>query len=212
MRRTTCVLAGVGLALVLIAESAAAADPVRAASPSRTSVEAAPWAQLQGRVSFGSATSAASRIGTQEMDGRTPGMSLMGDYYFTSSLLGAGTLGGFRATSGLIVGPRSQAWAGQPGLGAGGAFSVGTRLFGSAALPASLRDPASETAAMTYFGVGYTGLSGRGGWSFSADLGVAAPGPGAVQLGRAFGGQNLDDAVRDVRMRAMFQLGVSYAF
>ena len=63
-------------------------------------------------------------------------------------------------------------------------------------------------------GVGYTGLSVRGGWSVSADLGLVAQNPSnAVRLGRLFGsGQNLDDMVRDLRMTPMFQLGVSYAF
>jgi hypothetical protein len=62
--------------------------------------------------------------------------------------------------------------------------------------------------------VGYTGLSARSRWSFSADVGIVAQNPSnAVRLGRLFGsGQNLDDIVRDLRMTPMFQLGVSYAF
>jgi hypothetical protein len=35
------------------------------------------------------------------------GLTLMGDYYLTGSLLGAKRAGGFRATSGVVVGPRS---------------------------------------------------------------------------------------------------------
>ncbi|MEO7339001.1 MAG: hypothetical protein ABIV63_20700, partial [Caldimonas sp.] len=64
------------------------------------------------------------------------------------------------------------------------------------------------------FGIGYTGLSPHGGWSFRADLGLVSLSPGgAVRLGRLVtGNQNLDDAVRDLRLSPVMQLGVSYAF
>jgi len=64
-----------------------------------------------------------------------------------------------------------------------------------------------------YFGFGYTGLPSKAGWGFSADLGVMALNPGsAVKLGRVFGGQNLDDVLRDMRLSPLVQLGVSYSF
>ena len=209
MRHSTCVLAGAGTALLLSAGVALAADGLAVKR------DTASWSTWQGRVSVGS-SSTFWRSSLFDADATRPGsVSLMGDYYFSRSLLGAGTQGGFRATSGLIVGPRAQAWSGQPGLGAGSAFSVGNRLFGgnSGAVP-YLRDPSTETAALPYMGVGYTGLSVRGGWSVSADLGLVAQNPSnTVRLGRLFGsGQNLDDMVRDLRMTPMFQLGVSYAF
>jgi len=211
MRHSTCVLSGVGIALLLCTSQAAAADGQGLAIKR----DAAPWSTWQGRVSVGSG-STFWRSSLVDADATRPtSMSLMGDYYFTRSLLGFATQGGFRATSGLIVGPRAQAWSGQPGLGAGSAFSVGSRLFGSntGAVP-YLRDPSTETATLPYLGVGYTGLSARGRWSVSADLGLVAQNPStAVRLGRLFGsGQNLDDIVRDLRMSPMFQLGVSYAF
>lgn len=210
MRHSTCVLSGVGVALLLSASLGVAADGGLAVRGDGTS-----WSTWQGRVSVGSA-STFWRSSLIDADGARPtSMSLMGDYYFTRSLLGLGTQGGFRATSGLILGPRAQAWSGQPGLGAGSPFSVGNRLFGgnSGAIP-YLRDPSTETATLPYLGVGYTGLSARSRWSFSADLGIVAQNPSnATRLGRLFGsGQNLDDIVRDLRMTPMFQLGVSYAF
>lgn len=214
MRHSNSVRAGLGglaIGLGLTAQIATAADGQGLA----VSRDATPWATWQGRVSVGNA---GFWRGSLLDDAARPAasMSLMGDYYFTRSLLGVGVQGGFRATSGVIFGPRSQAWAGQPGLGAGSSFGIGNRLFGAGAgtLP-YLRDPSAETATLPYVGVGYTGLSARGGWSFSADLGVVAQSPGsAVRLGRVFGsgGQNLDDLVRDLRMTPMFQLGVSYAF
>ena len=211
MRHSTCVLAGAGIALLLSSGLGVAADGQGLA----VKRDAAPWSTWQGRVSVGG-TSTFWRSTLVDADAARPSsVSLMGDYYFTRSLLGLGTQGGFRATSGLILGPRAQAWSGQPGLGAGSAFSVGNRLFGSnaGAIP-YLRDPSTATATLPYLGVGYTGLSVRGGWSVSADLGLLAQNPSnAVRLGRLFGsGQNLDDVVRDLRMSPMFQLGVSYAF
>jgi hypothetical protein len=211
MRHSTCVLSGAGIALLLSAGLGVAADGQGLA----VKRDAATWSTWQGRVSVGS-SSAFWRSSLFDADAARPtSMSLMGDYYFTRSFLGLGTQGGFRATSGLIVGPRAQAWSGQPGLGAGSAFSVGNRLFGTntGAVP-YLRDPSTETATLPYLGVGYTGLSARSRWSVSADLGIVAQNPGnAVRLGRLFGsGQNLDDMVRDLRMTPMFQLGVSYAF
>jgi hypothetical protein len=209
MRHSTCVLAGAGAALLLSAGVALAADGLTVKR------DTASWPTWQGRVSVGGG-STFWRSSLVAADATHPSsVSLMGDYYFSRSLFGFGTQGGFRATSGLIVGPRAQAWSGQPGLGAGSAFSVGNRLFGgnSGAVP-YLRDPSTETATLPYMGVGYTGLSARGGWSVSADLGLVAQNPSnAVRLGRLFGsGQNLDDMVRDLRMTPMFQLGVSYAF
>ena len=211
MRHSTGVLSGVGIALLLSTGPGMAADGQGLAIKR----DATHWSTWQGRVSVGTG-STFWRPSLIDAEAAHPtSMSLMGDYYFTRSLLGLGTQGGFRATSGLILGPRGQAWSGQPGLGAGSAFSIGNRLFGSntGAVP-YLRDPSTETATLPYLGVGYTGLSPRSRWSFSADLGIVAQNPSnAVRLGRLFGsGQNLDDIVRDLRMTPMFQLGVSYAF
>lgn len=166
-----------------------------------------PWARWQGRVSF-AGVPGLSRWGSSDASGLKPStLSLMGDYYFTRSLAGIGSVGGFRATSGLLLGPRSQSWAGQPGLSAGGSFSVGTQWSSPPAVQASTAD---DSATIPYLGLGYTGLSARGGWSFSADLGLVARYPGnVVKFGRS---QNLDDTVRDLRIAPVLQFGVSYAF
>ena len=136
----------------------------------------------------------------------------MSDYYLSGSLLGPKRAGGFRATSGVMIGPRSLAWAGPvPGL-QGATVSIDRRLFGTS--PAASGDASSETPTLPYFGLGYTGLSARGGWSFSADLGLVSLSPGsAVKFGRVFtGAQSLDETVRDMRWSPMLQLGVSYSF
>ncbi len=173
------------------------------------------WARWQARLSLGSTapTWQANLKEPAPAGLRVNAVSVAGDYYFTESLFDRHSLGGLRATSGLIVGPRSQATTGQPTLGARGtSFAAERRLF-STALTAT-GDPTSETASLPYFSFGYTGLSLQGKWSFSADLGVVALQPGnAVRLGRVVGGgQSFDDVWRDLRWSPVLQMGVSYAF
>ena len=156
-----------------------------------------PWERWQGRLSLGTATPI-----------KVSSASLMGDYYFGRSLVGPGRAGGFRATSGLIFGPRATLATGQPGFAAGNSFSIGSRLFGQTAMPAT-SDTTGDNATLPYLGFGYTGLSARSGWSFSADLGLVAQTPGGIKVLRS---QALDDAVREMRLAPLLQLGVSYAF
>ncbi|MEO7009922.1 MAG: hypothetical protein ABI156_12310 [Caldimonas sp.] len=137
-------------------------------------------------------------------------LNLMSDYYLTGSLLGPKRAGGFRATGGVMIGPRAQAWAGPAGQGNG--FGIERRFGLSPSLVPA--DPSADSSSVPYFGLGYTGLSPSGGWSFSADLGLASLRPGgAVKLGRVFtGSQGLDDTLRDMHWSPMLQLGVSYSF
>lgn len=164
------------------------------------SAEQFQWARWQGRMS----------IGTEPAGLKLNTVSLMGDYYFTGSLLGARRTGGFRATSGLLLGPRTQSWLGQPGLNAGSSFSIATQVFGQvASLPAAGETP-GDNATVPYLGLGYTGLSLRGGWSFNADLGLVARSPGnVVKFGR---NQSLDDTLRELRLSPLLQFGVLYSF
>jgi len=171
------------------------------------------WPRWQGRLSMPSASPAATRT-FGPADPGLSGLTLMGDYYLTGSLLGAKRAGGFRATSGVVVGPRSLT-AANLGAGSGGnGFNVDRRST-SAPLTAVLPgDQSVDAPTLPYLGVGYTGLSPRGGWSFNADLGVVSLSPGnAVKFGRFLGGgQSLDDTVRDMRWSPVVQLGVSYSF
>jgi hypothetical protein len=179
---------------------AAAASAAQASDGFTATSEQLQWARWQGRMS----------LGTEPAGLKLNTVSLMGDYYFTGSLLGSRRAGGFRATSGLLLGPRTQSWLGQPGLSAGNSFSIATQAFGQpAALPAAGDSPA-DNATLPYLGLGYTGLSLRGGWSFNADLGLVARSPGnVVKFGRS---QSLDDSVRELRLSPLLQFGVSYSF
>ena len=176
--------------------------------------ENAYWPRWQGRLALGAplGQAPASSTGLSGTGTSPANLSLLGDYYLTGSWLGPKRAGGFRATSGIIVGARSPFLVppslSTPPLASGG----DRRTFDT--LPALGADAAADTSASPYLGFGYTGLSARGGWSFSADLGlVSQTRNGVVRLGRVFSGsQNLDDAVRDLRLAPLLQLGVSYAF
>jgi hypothetical protein len=136
--------------------------------------------RLQSRIGLGVATAAWS------------GQSgvMLGDYYFGRARLGDGDVtGGFRATSGVLLGQRAAV------LGA----------------PGTIQNSVNEGwQAMPYFGVGWTSASVRKGWGFSADLGLAARnGAGGLRMGPT---QSLDDVLRELRMTPTLQVGVSYAF
>jgi hypothetical protein len=172
----------------------------------------------QGRILLGNAAPALDKWTAANGGSTVRSLSVLGDYYFGSRLNNRAALGtpsetrggGFRATSGLLLGQRSGAY---PLLNVGGSgrkFNVDLR---SETLP--LTEPAAaESNAVPYLGLGYTGSSIKGGWGFSADVGVMALNPGsAVKLGRVVGGgQSLDDVLREMRVSPVLQLGVSYSF
>jgi hypothetical protein len=162
------------------------------------------WQQWQARIT----------VGTLDASPRVLAASLLGDYYFRSLRTGSGlATGGFRATSGVILG------AGSATLGAAG---VPMRLTDAMSLghvslttPVLLSvDPVSSGATLPYVGLGYTSLAPEGGWGFTADFGLVANNPSAAWgLGRALlGPQKLDDAIRNLRFAPVLQLGVRYTF
>lgn len=202
MRKTAWMLAGVLAALssTCIAVAAESDDL-------RTGGDRLSWARWQGRLSLVTTTDP-WRLG---VEGPAVKLSarLMGDYYFARSSTGHDRPGGLRATSGLIFGPRSVALVGQPAPTSGSAFSIGSRSIGRSAAPYA-GDSVGETATLPYLGIGYTGLSPRSGWGFSADLGLIAKSPGNSP--RVGGGPSVDELVRDMRMTPLLQFGVSYSF
>ncbi len=179
------------------------------------------WPRWQARIALGvspgvwRADSAAFNTSVS----RLSGLSVMGDYYFwnPSSATRPATSSGFRATSGLIVGSRSSAYLSGPVVNAGAA-GLSVRSLGAqptrSALAGSNADVGSDASGATpYVGMGYTGASLKGGWGFSADIGLMALNPGsAVKLGRVLSGQSLDDTLREMRLSPLLQLGVSYSF
>lgn len=161
--------------------------------------------RLQARVGINS---------SQTADGSNPawqqqGGVVLGDYYFSRARFGSGDVsGGFRATSGLLLGQRSLA-LGTPALAGGQGFTL-TMLRQqrwAGAIGESLSEPWS---AVPYLGVGWSGLSVRGGWGLTADFGFAArPLGGGLRVGNTMA---LDDLLRELRLTPVLHVGVSYAF
>lgn len=172
--------------------------------------DAARWSGLQGRVSLSANT---DRHAGSSFDTITPkvlAFGVFGDYYFARSRLGQGVAGGFRATSGVLLGATSPFWA-TSALGISGYSGVSRRGNGSLS---TLSAGEAETSTLSYLGLGYSGLSLKGGWGFAADLGVMAVQSGtAVRLGRTYSSApGSDELVRELRLSPVLQLGVSYTF
>jgi hypothetical protein len=136
---------------------------------------------------------------------------LLGDYYWSGLRpAGIGRSGGFRATSGLLLGQRSLA-LGTPMLTSP---QGGLTLSRSIRLSGGLMDSPSEPwSAVPYVGVGYSGISLRGGWGFTADFGLAGTTSGLrARRDGALGTQGVDELLRELRLTPVLQFGASYAF
>jgi hypothetical protein len=163
--------------------------------------------RLQARVGVNSSWAAAdgSSVSWQQQAG-----VVLGDYYFSQTRLGEGQVSsGFRATSGVLLGQRSLALS-TPALAQGATVGLTTLRQPRLAMP-GLEVAAEPWAAMPYVGVGWSGLSAKGGWGVSADFGFAGRSYGSGGL-RVTGSQSLDDLLRELRLTPMVQVGVSYAF
>lgn len=155
--------------------------------------QAQAWEGLKARLAIGT-TTARNDLSVFESDQQKINtLSLMGDYYLSRPWLG--TAGGWRATSGVLLGARSSVWS-SPSL-------LDRRLAGDN----------SEAGTQPYLGLGYTGWSSKGGWGLSADIGLMGTSRSAARFGKPVSGSSsLDDTVRDLRFAPLLQLGVSYSF
>lgn len=189
MRKTV----GLWIGVLALAASAVHAAPNNDGLPSQVNGQAS--GGLKGRLSLGTATPFRNDFGGAESDPqKINSLSVMGDYYLSKPWLGNG--GGLRATSGVLLGPRASLWS------------------SPAVVDRRVADGSPEgSSTLPYLGVGYTGLSDKGGWGLSADLGLMASPRSSVRLGKVFNGtQSLDDTLRELRFAPLLQLGVSYAF
>jgi hypothetical protein len=135
---------------------------------------------------------------------------LLGDYYFSRARLGQGQVSsGFRATSGMLLGQRALA-LGTPAMPSSQGMAVTQLRQPRGALP-GIESASEPWAAVPYIGIGWSGVSVRGGWGVSADLGLAGRSGSNGGL-RVSGNQSLDDLLRELRISPMVQVGVSYAF
>ena len=170
--------------------------------------------RLQGRVTLGMGVGA-DAAALPGSAGSLGGASVLGDYYFIRSSAHEYEASGFRATSGVFLGSRLGIWGGHAQAALSGSLiSVERHSFSLLALPQGTDSASLESTTLPYLGLGYSGGSLKGGWGFSADLGLLAQSPGRVaRLGRAFGGgQSLEDVLREMRLSPLLQVGVSYSF
>lgn len=132
--------------------------------------------------------------------------NLLGDYYLTGSGLGAQVRGGLRATGGLMLGAASLAQSsgglalGSSSLARQQALSFGQRQL---SLVGSAQD-LEPNQTVPYLGIGYTGQSLRGGWGFSADLGL--------RLGRGTPQASFEETLMDLRFRPVLHFGLNYSY
>ena len=169
----------------------------------------------QARLQLSSLDAGVNGLEVQRHSGsRLLSANLLGDYYLTGSGLG-GIRGGLRATGGMLLGPLSMSQA-SAGLALGGnAFqlgqnvAVGQRSQGLLSPNSDFSDP---SASLSYMGIGYTGQTLRGGFSFSADLGlVSNANIAGLRLGRS-NAVGMEDVLRDLRYKPVLQLGLSYSY
>ena len=170
-----------------------------------------PWPKLQARIAL--APSAPLPLSTDLASSAysLQGGRVLGDYYFAGSPLPGGFSGGFRATSGLLMGSRGASLAMPSVPRSGLSLSVSQQGIAS---PSDAGAATDNGHAVPYLGVGYTGLSLKGGWGFTADVGLMAlnPSSGLRLRSVAAGNQSLDDVLHDLRITPVLQLGLSYSF
>jgi hypothetical protein len=204
MRASTWLLVG---AVGLSAAAAARAD--EGGGLSLTNLQARVRVDVEG------APASKDHPGLWGGPGRVSGASMLGDYYFDRSDLRGGDSAGLRATSGIFLGSRLGMWGGSaPATLSSSLVKFERQNFSLLATAPGTDRPGADSGAVPYLGLGYSGASLKGGWAFSADLGVMSLNPaGAIALGRVFGGgQTLDELVRELRLSPVIQVGASYAF
>jgi hypothetical protein len=191
-----------GVLSAAIASAAAADGRGLVVDPERLS-----WPSLQARLQLSTEPLAPSFAAFDSAALRPRSAALFGDYYVSRPFFG--NTGGMRLTSGVVTGPRGAVF------GPGQATAAGSFGFSSASrnAGAGLVDNNGEsTQTLPYLGIGYSGSSLRGSFSFSADLGLTAQNSGNQRLVRSVMSQTLDDTLRELRFTPVLQFGVSYRF
>lgn len=155
-----------------------------------------------------------ARVQLSSLEGQSTRLlsaNLLGDYYLTGSGLG-GFSGGLRATGGMLMGATSASLS-SAGLALNRDFrqrlAVGQRSLSMLLTETGMGDAGTS---LSYLGIGYSGQSLRGGWGFSADLGLVSPlSLGGLRLGVSRN-SGAEDLLRDLRLKPVLQLGLSYSY
>jgi len=134
------------------------------------------------------------------------GASLLGDYTFARP-----GFANFRASGGVLVG--SQRAMSPVSASLGQALpQLGLSHWTGASNGGAAGNGISAT--LPYLGLGFSGTAWQNNLAFSADLGVVSERPSAsAGVGRAlFGNQGFDNALREMRLSPVLQLGLRYTF
>jgi hypothetical protein len=176
------------------------------------------WPQWQARITLHSSSALPmgvsslpawwqSRLGDSPAPQRQlQSASLLGDYTFATPWFGS-----FRASGGVLLGsPGPTAMSGNwgaPGLGLSVTNTSSATTLANVA-PQELASPS------TYLGLGFSGAAWRSSLAFSADVGLLAERPGAaLSASRALlGNQGAQNALRELRLSPLLQVGVRYRF
>lgn len=193
---------------VAVAVLAALAGPAWADGGLTVDADQLPWPKLQARVGIASTTPLVTDLWASGSPA-VQGGRVLGDYYFLGHGVSFGAYrysGAFRATSGVLLGSSgpSLSMATVPQLG--WPMSGATQPLGATT---SIGQDVDQSRPLPYVGVGYTGLSSKGSWGFTADVGVLGLSSGS---GLKWRSQTLDDTARELRITPVVQLGVSYSF
>lgn len=197
-----------GLMVALAFVGAAGAGPASAAEGIglRAYADETIWPRWQARLLTSSSFSLWRHAASESDDRRTiTTVSLLGDFYVSRRSLGAQRSGGLRATSGLIIGAVS-------GQALGGFEGQAVRPAAYRFEPRDARPSRPRFDSVPYVGIGYTSFAASSGLEFSADVGLTARFGSAENLGRALGGQSLEDTLRDLRLTPLLSVGMSYSF
>jgi hypothetical protein len=153
-------------------------------------------------------------VGVDPLTSRQPVGSLLGDRFLFQRVAagGASSWAGLRASSGWVFG------AGTAALGLASvqapADTAAQARMPIAGIPPIPAEPTGvdRWSAAPYLGIGYSHQSNDGAWGLSADLGMVATAL-ALEFGRQpLGTARLDEAVRNLRLRPVLQLGMHYRF
>jgi hypothetical protein len=202
---------GMGLAVLMQALAGAALAGSGDGLTLPSDRAAATWPRWQTRVAVNETPPRAAWRNGVDTSLSLQGAAVVGDFYFARATWIARTQGGFRATGGLFVGSRfDNATSTLPGPnGQSPNVVAATGRYALSGTAGSL----DGLTATPYVGVGYTALSGRDGWGFSADLGLVSQG---MRLGQsqAFRPGLDDNGLRDNNhlVSPLLRFGVSYSF
>ena len=179
--------------------AAQAADGL--ATPSAESL----WPQWQARLALQTTVAPRSNLWSLAERSSQPrtaqGGALLGDYYFAQP-----TLGHFRASGGLMYG----AWGGAPSAAANGnRWGLLIQSLNGAQTAAT-----DSLGTVPYLGLGFTSAAWRNAWYLTADVGWVAEQPSALGgVSRALQGSlGWDQALRDMRLAPLLQLGIRMVF